>query len=1415
MAIRVLGPLDTGNEHALSPRERAVLAALIVCAGRAVAPGELAEAYWGEAPPRTWPQQVKTSVARIRAGLGAAAVVTRGSEYALGLDPATIDAFEFERLVSAARLHSLHEEHDRAIDAYGRALALWRGRAYPELADWEPAAVESERLAEIRDSAEEELLEARLADGEHRAVIADAERLVRARPLRENRWAVLAMANYRAGRQAEALATVRAARERLADELGIDLGERLRTLEAAMLQQDPALAAVRTLHRVSDSCPYRGLSAFSPGDADEFFGREDDIAAIRDRAHPGSLIAVVGASGLGKSSLVLAGVVPRTAEGRRLAVVAAGRDTAVELRARMSRRGVADVIVIDQSEAVFQLDPPERDELCAIVAEALAGGATVLLTLRSDFLDLATGLPHIGTAVGGGVYALGPLSVEGLRAAIEQPAARAGLRLEPGLVEVIMRDAGDRRATLPHVSHALVETWLRREGATLTVAGYEASGGIAGAIAQSAETLYRSFEPDEADACRALMLRLVQRGPDGASVRRIAHLEPLIADPTRRRVLDRLVAARLLTVDGDRVMVAHEAVATAWPRLDGWLERDAANVRVMALVATTAEVWDSDGRRDEDLLRGARLQAAVEWAEASHPDLTETERALVEASTAREQNEMRALADQAAHEARSNRRLRGALAGAAVLLIVALVSGGVAAVRGREAASSAADAAASAEDRLIEAVTAQSVSLRPTNRDIAALMAVAAARRWPDDARSRAALMSTLTGAGAVTGITYLEGIDWRAGIAPIPDTDELAVARGTTLSIHDATTGTVKRRITDDLIASDDVIRPWVRVSADASTIAVLQHLRNQPDLADDDEEIMHFFDTATGRPYGAPVRVDVVSEMFTLSADGRYATWATPGTLAVVERDTGAVRTLPGLAVGDLDEGTLAASAFLPDGRIIVGTADGVIDIVDPTGMTVQSTLQGRPGFVGWAVVVTAGGLIASMGASGVSVWDAAGTELWHRADERTDECTRLTASSLSDVVACGDETGTVQAWRLSTGERVLAPTSYQLGGSGDLAVVDGGHELLLLSAIAPAVGRLRLDGAGPSSRLIAEGWTPDGGLDADGSRVLVEAMRNWTDQSAPPAFAVWDVATDRPALRIPDDIVDPYEGVLVGLKWLGDDRVLTWSSVVDADGVEHLTPHVVDVATGRFVAHRLPAGTQDVFPSAVDGRVLAVLRPDNEVVPIDLATLEPAGPAVHAPDWVITAGDTADGERIVVTYISDAQNQAETSVYDSAGGGVVDTGLATYVTSITLPDGDIIASNLQSVSRFDDDFARLGGVPVSIGGILAYSASRDARSILFSNQAAGVAALYDNSGGVALGDRLSAPGPGRSTLAGDGSSFALAGRDGVILWQLSPDAQLEAACRLAGREPTADEWQTHLGDLGAQHPLCEGVLAPRTTG
>ena len=461
-------------------------------------------------------------------------------------------------------------------------------------------------------------------------------------------------------------------------------------------------------------------------------------------------MTIAGPSGSGKSSVLLAGVLVRlAARGRRIRVVRPGAAGLSELRAAIEA-GV-DVICLDQAEELFTVAPEIIDEFCATVAGWLAEGGCLVATIRSDFLDRATALPHLGVELGRTVHVLAPLSAAALREAIEKPAAEAGLRLEPGLVELMLRDTGDRPGVLPLVSHALVETWVRREGSTLTIEGYETSGAIAGAIAQSAEQLYRALPPHEQDVCRSIVLRLIERDADGTTVRRRAPLAPLLEDSDRRRVIESLVAARLATVDGDALVIAHEAVAAAWPRLDDWLETDAEGSRLLRVVESAAAQWDASDRPEDDLLRGARLHTALDWREASRPDLTAVEAAFLDGSAEREEAEVRGLEARALRDRRQNRRLRWALAGAAGLLVVALVTGGIAAFRGQEASQAA-------QEQRIEALAATSLVLRDTDRDLAALLAAELHRRWPDDSRARSAIWGNVTGAGGlVSRLVYDE----------------------------------------------------------------------------------------------------------------------------------------------------------------------------------------------------------------------------------------------------------------------------------------------------------------------------------------------------------------------------------------------------------------------------------------------------------------------------------------------------------------------------------------------------------------------------------------------------------------------------------------------------------------------------------
>ncbi|MGH9235564.1 MAG: BTAD domain-containing putative transcriptional regulator, partial [Acidimicrobiales bacterium] len=324
--MAVLGPVGVGGDaDGLGPRDRVVVAALAVRTGEAVGAEQLADALWGDRQPASWGKVIHGCVSRLRKALGPAAIETVPGGYRLVLPVDDIDARRFERLVRRGRELLTLGEPERAAHVIGEGLALWRGRALVELEDWQEGRVEAARLEELRLDAQEVLLEATLRSGRYREVLAEAQAMVAESPLRERRWALLATAQYQAGRQGEALRTLHRARGELASELGVDPGPDLVALEAAILRQDPSLVADTALPEPSATCPYLGLVPYDVADAEGFFGRDADVAACLRRLATVGVLAVVGPSGSGKSSLVRAGVAAALErDGHRVVVVTPG-----------------------------------------------------------------------------------------------------------------------------------------------------------------------------------------------------------------------------------------------------------------------------------------------------------------------------------------------------------------------------------------------------------------------------------------------------------------------------------------------------------------------------------------------------------------------------------------------------------------------------------------------------------------------------------------------------------------------------------------------------------------------------------------------------------------------------------------------------------------------------------------------------------------------------------------------------------------------------------------------------------------------------------------------------------------------------------------------------------------------------------
>jgi DNA-binding SARP family transcriptional activator/energy-coupling factor transporter ATP-binding protein EcfA2 len=570
MGVSVLGPVAVdGDGGQLAPRDRVVLAALAMSPHEVVTPDRLTDALWHDEPPPTRTKIIQGSIVRIRKVLGADAVRTTRQGYALDLPDDAIDGVRFEQLLHRGReLMALHEP-DRARYVLTQALDLWSGPALAELAGWPPGEAAAERWEELRRDAEELRVEAALASGGWREVLTEAGRLVGDQPFRENRWALLARAQYQAGRQGEALATLQRARAVLAGELGLDPGPDLVALEESILHQDPDLITSPDSSPTAVGCPYRGLLAYDVDDAEQYFGRDADVAACHDVLAREHVVAVVGPSGSGKSSLARAGVAATLRrEGRTVAVMTPGSHpmTALEQAGGLRRRAV---LVVDQLEEVVTLceEETERSAFLDVLAGHAETGAELVLTLRADRLAALSGHQPFARVLERGLHLLGPMGEDDLRSAIEGPARQAGLLLEPGLVDLLLREVSGEPGALPLLSHALAETWERREGRTLTVEGYRASGGIQGAVARSAEQVFLGLGEDDRRSARTLLLRLVVPLDSGDPTRSRIPRRLVASDASHEEIVEMLVAARLVTSDGETIELAHESLARAWPRL--------------------------------------------------------------------------------------------------------------------------------------------------------------------------------------------------------------------------------------------------------------------------------------------------------------------------------------------------------------------------------------------------------------------------------------------------------------------------------------------------------------------------------------------------------------------------------------------------------------------------------------------------------------------------------------------------------------------------------------------------------------------------------------------------------------------------------------------------------------------------------
>jgi WD40 repeat protein/DNA-binding SARP family transcriptional activator len=1375
LEFRILGPLAVrvdGRPAAIGgPKQRALLALLLLSANRVVSRERLIGELFTEQSVNSADHALRNQVSRLRKVLSPTAadeprLVARAPGYLLRIEPGELDLERFERLVSDGREALAAGDPGTAAEAFRAAEELWEGRPLADL-EFEPfARVEVERLEELRLAGVEERIDAELALGRQLALVGEIEALSVEHPYRERFRAQLMLALYRSGRQAEGLEVYRRTRTLLNDQLGLEPGVELQELERAILTQDSALKLGPNggggASRVRDICPYKGLAPFDTADAEFFFGRERLVDELVGRLADAPLFALIGPSGSGKSSLLRAGLLPVL--DLEYVVVRPG-DPLPELTT-----GERMVIAVDQFEEVFAASLPEADRRAFLDGLVEAAWdperrALVLIAMRADFFGRLAPYIELADLVGPNHALLGPMSLGELRRAIEGPAEQVELEVEPGLVDALVDDVGGEVGGLPLLSTALVDLWREREGLSLTLAAYDRTGGVRGAVARHAEAAFRALDESGRLIARRVLLRLVAGGDvEALTRRRVTRRELEVgSDEIVDNVLATLVERRLLVADADSYELVHEALLEHWPRLAGWLHEDAQGRRVHGHLADAAARWLAGGRDTGELYRGARLAAALEWASGDTDGLNRLEREFLDESRAA--------------SVRSTRRLRASLAGAIALLVVAVIAG-VVALEARGTAQRQATTA------VAQRLGAQALVEPQLDR---ALLLAREGVNLDDSAATRSNLLAALLRGPAALAV--LHGHDDQLVDEALSGDGRLLALRGNNGNVSFLDTRTLRElgrpfKTDREVSYCGAIVRPIkaVAMSPDARTVAVGAFDGNHPTL--------YLLDARTR--LGASMQ-DAASDGAT--ADVLYA----PDGRTIVTGETTNCRTHPPteqLVLRRASDGSiLRRSGVIPGGRLIGFTPDGRFVLAtsgETTGYLLDSNTfaRVRAFHVSGAGAVSPASDLAGFGQDdgSVKLVDLRSGAVRPMDRRATGRVIGVGFSRDGKVLATTSDDGSVDVWDVSTASLretftghsggavspVFSPdgaTLYTESQDGSLIVWDvaGKRRLGRPFRFAPAAA----GGAGPRPAsggpgavsvspdssifvtspgpnrvtlwrardlaVLAELRGPCGGIESlafshDGRLVAATGDGRQT--------VVWDVRT-----RTITKLLGPSgKGGQIGVNFSHDDRLV---GTAGEDGSVRL----YDVRTGRRAAKLVVYGTLQDLDFSSDGRYVAAAGLGEQVDVWDLRT--------RSLKWTIDHGQlifairfSPDGKQIVTGDV-----KGNVDFWDPATG--------------TQVGRELRGQN---------------------GSVISVTYSPDGSEVM-TTSSDGKFRLIDLATGKLVGAPL--PGaPGWGTYFPNGKQIVATFWDGTgMVWNVDPAAWRKQACRIANRNLTRAEWRDFL--------------------
>jgi WD40 repeat protein/transcriptional regulator with XRE-family HTH domain len=1121
--------------------------------------------------------------------------------------------------------------------------------------------------------------------------------------------------------------------------------------------------------------PYRGLARFETGDSDLFFGREQLTADLVDLLGRRRFAAVFGPSGSGKSSLLRAGLIPvlRRAQepGPRPAAIRIltpgerpARSHAPLLTPAIPRDGdtAADTfLIVDQFEEVFTLchDAAERARFIDLLLTARQPESRlrVLLAVRGDFYGRCAEHRELAEALRDANLLTGAMSRTELRDAVVKPATAAGLTVERALTTRLVEEIADAPGGLPLLSHALLETWRRRRGKTLTMAGYEAAGCLDGAIAKTAEEVYGRFTDDQAAAARRVLLRMVAPGDGTPDTRRPVERAELGGTG---RVVEALAGARLLTLDGDTVEIAHEALLTAWPRLRGWIEEDRERLRVHRDLTEAAHAWQELGREEGALYRGSRLAAAQEhFGGAPREDLTDLERAYLDAGRD--------------HEHKGRRRSRLVLTAVTAALCLALVAAGLAVGQWRSAVA----AQHLAQSRQL---AAQSGALLDSDPDLAALLAVHAYRTSP----TREATAALYAAAALPLRKRLAGGAEPVDSLALSPDGHTVAAnSRDGKVRIWSLPGGRLRHTFTG--YDSGEV----AAFSPDGGTLAVA--------FARGADGMIGLLDPVTGRKLRTITVPDGSVRGIAFSPDGRTVAAASVTTVRVWDVATGRKRR------GFTGHPYPEAVAFGPDGRTVAAAGlDGLVRVWDVATGRTRTVGGGR--IDGRAVAFSPDGRTYAVVRAGGSVQlrEVATGIVRHTLKDVPVGMNGLAFAPDGRTIAVPSPGDTVRLWDTASGAARATMTAGHHGrGTMKVALGADGRTLVTSSNGDPDVRVHRLPADLPQTTLPGSADTSidDMVFSPDGHAVA-------TVRQGPVGrgeVQLWDARTgDREAsLALDRDSAPGRKQPTFPVSRLAAVGFDPTGRALAARSVKKGVIEVRDVVTGRLrLSRALGAGGTAVF--SPDGTRLAVVGRQGAVHVVNLSTGVRHTAAQPGSRWMAftpdgrtlaAVGNEADGDQVRLFDAATGRNRRTIKLS------------AQFLSAFAFsPDGRTLATvsgSRGSVTIWNGRTGRLQDSFRAEGEVASLAFSPDARTLAASG-AKGVQ-LWDLATSQ---NRLTLPtrSPEAVAFSPDGRTLAI-GTDGSVgVWSVDladPARAIHDICAAVDTGLTPQEQSRFLHDQSTE--------------